>query len=248
MSRPLKNAVYTLISVVVLVAIYIISYFLVANELIIPSPKKTLEETLKLLISADFYVAMAHTLLRVIIAVICSFGFALTLVFLSSKSKFFEEFSKITIGAMRSLPVLAVLLLILVAVSRTVAPVVVSVLSLLPILYTSIYTGIKRTKNELGDMMKVYKLSFADRVFKVYAPTMLPKLTLDITGAVSFALKLVISAEILANVYKSLGGVMQTASIYEETATLSALTISVLILGVIIEFVGNFISKRLGEY
>ena len=46
-----------------------------------------------------------------------------------------------------------------------------------------------------------------------------------------------ISAEVLANTYKSLGGLMQEARLYAEMPRLAALTVVAVLVGLIIEFV-----------
>ena len=248
MSSVIKSIINGVIFFLIVVVLYTIIYFIIGNELIIASPLKTAIEALKLLTDKGFYISLLFTLLRVIIAFLISFFLAIIFVLISKKSKVFSSFISLLVGGMRSLPTLAVLLLILVAVSRSFAPVIVCVLSLFPIFYKDIKSGIDRTENNLSNLLKVYKISKKDKVFKVYIPSMAKSIIKDASSGLSFSLKLIISAEILANVYKSVGALMQNSSVYMENAKLTALTLAVCLIGVLIEFIGEIFVARLGEY
>jgi NitT/TauT family transport system permease protein len=88
-------------------------------------------------------------------------------------------------------------------------------------------------------MCRVYKTPVIKKVRYLYIPSLFPKLYLDFSSAFSFGLKLVVSAEILASVYGSVGGAMQEASMY-DTVMLFALTLVGCVIGIIIEFIGKF--------
>ena len=133
MSSVIKSIINGVIFFLIVVVLYTIIYFIIGNELIIASPLKTAIEALKLLTDKGFYISLLFTLLRVIIAFLISFFLAIIFVLISKKSKVFSSFISLLVGGMRSLPTLAVLLLILVAVSRSFAPVIVCGLSLFPI-------------------------------------------------------------------------------------------------------------------
>lgn len=251
MSLAVKKLLNAIAITAILALLYVILYFIVGNELIIASPILVIEEIFNLFLSGDFYLSLANTLLRVVVVFAISFVLAVIFGVISSKNKVFERVLTVISSFMRSLPTLAVLLIILVAVStlasRDFAPVIVSFLSLFPMLYTSILAGINKVNEMLGDMVKVYKIPLFKSVTRVYMPSMAKRLIIDSTTALSFALKLVVSAEILANVFKSIGGLMQTASTYSSTAELTALTILVCFIGLIIELIGKFFAQNFGE-
>lgn len=228
----------------VAVVIYITAYFTCGNEYVIPSPLSILERFCKTLISISFYKALFSTLLRVVIAFILSFILGAIFGVLAYRYKWFSGVFGVIVGLLRSLPVLAILLIILLFASRSFAPVVVCFLSLFPIIYTAVYTSLKGVPNELKTMCKVYKIPMKKQVFSMYIPQILPKLLLDLGGAFSFGIKLIISAEILSSVYGSVGGMLKEASIYLLTADLFALTLIVSILGVLVEFIAKLLSEK----
>lgn len=245
MIKSVKNNLLCLLGgCLVAVAIYLIAYFWCANEFIVPNPLKVLEKTAHTLISPIFYKALLFTLLRVVIGFLVSFVFAIIFAVLSYIYPTFSKVFGVIVGLLRSLPVLAVLLIILTAVNRSFAPALVCFLSLFPILYTAIFTALKGFPNELKEMCALYKVPIKKQVLTMYIPKILPKILLDGAGAISFAIKLTVSAEILAGVYGSVGGIMKEASLYLLTAELFAVTFVVCLLGIIVEFIGKILSEK----
>lgn len=248
MRKSLKNNLIYLISgILIAVVIYITAYFLCDNEYVLPSPILIIKETFALFITPAFYKALGATLLRVLIGFIISFVLATIFAVLAYLYPFFKGILGVIVGVLRSLPVLAVLLIILTAVSRTFAPIVVCFLSLFPILYTSLLAALIGVSGELKETCKVYKVPIKKQVFSMYIPQILPKILLDLAGGISFGLKLTVSAEILASVYISLGGIIKEASLYLLTARLFALTLAVCLIGVIVEFIGKILSEKAGK-
>ena len=245
MKKSLKNNLLYLISgAVIAVVIYLTAYLLCGNEYVVPSLISVVKDTALLFISPAFYSSLGATLLRVVGAFIISFILAVIFAVLARLYPFINGVLSVIVGALRSLPVLAVLLIILTSVSRSVAPIIVCFLSLFPILYTAFLNAIKGVSKELEDVCKVYKIPLKKRVFSMYIPQILPKILLDSAGGFSFSLKLVVSAEILASVYGSLGGFIHEASIYLLTSRLFALTLSVCLIGIIVEFIGKILSEK----
>jgi NitT/TauT family transport system permease protein len=245
MRKSVKNNLICLFcGFLVAVVIYITAYFTCNNEYVLPSPLKILEKFFQTLLSLSFYKALFSTLLRVFIAFIISFILGAIFGVLAYRYKWFSGVFGVIIGLLRSLPVLAVLLIILLFTNRSFAPVVVCFLSLFPIIYTAVYTSLKGVPNDLKIMCTVYKIPVKKQVFSMYIPQILPKILLDAGGAFSFGIKLIVSAEILANVYGSVGGILQEASIYTLTSDLFAITFIVCILGVLVEFIAKLLSEK----
>lgn len=239
-----KNSLYFISGILILVAVWVVFYLTVANEIVVPSPINALKKALLLFTQGNFYGVLFSTLLRVLIAFLIALVLACATAFLSYKYSVVSGILSVITGALRSLPTLAVLLIILVSVSRSLAPVIVCLITLFPMLHTSIYSSLRGVEKGVLDMMKVYNIPLKKRIFKVYIPTILPKLLLDFSTAVSFAIKVIVSAEILANVYGSMGGLLQQASLYSDTEMLFALTIAVCVIGIIVEFIGKFAFER----
>ena len=95
------------------------------------------------------------------------------------------------------------------------------------------------------DLLKLYNVPLKTQVFSVYLKGYLPLFILELSTLFSFSLKLVVSAEILANVYKSIGGDISNASIYSNVTEMFSLTLIICLIGVIVEFIGKLIHSKM---
>ena len=73
------------------------------------------------------------------------------------------------------------------------------------------------------------------KLFKIYLPLVSPNILSQTGPNVSLGIKIRISAEVLANTYKSLGGLMQEARLYVEMPRLAALTLAAVAAGFIFD-------------
>ena len=94
-----------------------------------------------------------------------------------------------------------------------------------------------------GEFSKVYKIGRAKRIFGLYLPVSLPALLTEGSAILSMGLKIVVSGEVLAATFQSLGGMMQEAQVYLETPRLFALTILTVLLGFLLEGACALIKK-----
>ena len=242
----LKNSViYSIIGVLIVFLLWFLLYFITANDYLIPSPIIVVKNSFINLASGEFYIRLLSTVARVLLAVIISFILGGTLAVISHLHKGIEKVMIPTLSIIRSLPVFAILLIILVSVSRVVAPVVVCVLTTLPIVYSNCLNYLNSINEKQKEMLKVYNVPLKNQIFSVYFKGYLPLFIKELTAIFSFSLKLVVSAEILANVYLSIGGDIYNASIYSNVTQMFSLTLIICIIGIIVEFIGNFIYYKM---
>ena len=152
------------------------------------------------------------------------------------------------VSAMRSLPVLAVVLVLLAVLGAGVTPIAVAFLSLFPMLYTGVLAALSGIDKHLIEVSRVYGASRWGRVCRVYLPLASPYVLREAGGALSFALKLVVSAEVVAFTARGLGGMMQDARIYEaELPRLFALVTFVFIIGLVLELAMTAVALKAEE-
>lgn len=238
----LKNVWQALAAIVFLVVVWFVAYFIVRNELIIPNFFDGFKAGGKLLVSATFWRGLGMTMTRVLIAFVISFVFALVFAVISYMYPWFGGFLAPIVSALRSLPVLAVLLILLSFLGAGDAPIAVAFLSLFPMLYTGILAALLGIDKQLLEISRVYGANFWGKVGRVYLPLTLPYILRESGGAISFAIKLVVSAEVLANTARSLGGMMQEAKIYAEIPQLFALVGISFVVGLVLELVMNILA------
>ena len=222
-------------SIALMIIVWIIAYYAVKNDYVVPSFTDTVISLWRCVKSSAFWVAFFNTFGRTILAFIISFLLAGCLAALSVACKAFSAFLNSIMVIFRTLPTLAVILILLIWTSPKTAPVIVTVLVLFPMIYAQITAAFGGIDGGLKEMAQVYQLSNKVKLFKIYLPSVAPNV-LSQTGAnISLGIKIMISAEVLANTYRSLGGLMQNARLYLEMPRLAALTVAAVVLGLIVE-------------
>lgn len=225
-----------------LFALWGVAYAYVGNPFLVPSLKDTFASLKQILADKQFYAAYFHTFSRVLQAFFISFLPALALAVLSYLYAPVRKITAIFVSALRSLPTMAVLLMILVWSTPNTAPVIVAFLALFPLLYTGVLSALFSVDDRYKSVCAVYKVPVYKQIFQMYLPQILPPVLRESAGALSFSLKLVVSAEIMANTFKSIGGWMQDSKIYLDMPRLFALTLLVVFTGLLLETLGNLIA------
>ena len=239
-----KNCIQALLFAVTFIGVWTAVYYIVGNDILLPSFFDCCKAIFVLLSSAEFWQAFLGSLQRVCIAFIFSFTLGGCFAIVSYLYPSFSKWISPVVAFLRALPTLVVLLIILVWTGAGVAPVIVAFLSLFPVLYTGIYGALLGVDKKLVEMSNVYKVPLKLQVTKMYIPCVLPQVYVSAGAGVSFAIKLVVSAEVLARTAHSLGNAVQELQIYMQTAETFALALLLCLFGAVFECLGLALSKR----
>ncbi len=233
--RIIKYGVQTLAVAAFLLCAWWIAYAVAGNELLVPSLTDCIKKAIELLGDGWFWSCFFGTLARVFLSFVLAFVlttfFAVTAYLLPSFRTFFAP----VVAIFRSLPVLAVALILLVWWGAGNAPIAVAFLSLFPMLYTSVLAALCEVDDELVQMSRAYNVPLKRQIFSLYLPSVAPYVVKEGGGALSFALKLVVSAEILVSTYGGLGGIFQEARAYYDMPTLFGLVILTFLTALLLE-------------
>lgn len=230
-----KNVWQLLAAIVFLLVVWLIAYLAVGNELLVPSLLDSLLAAGELLLGGAFWRALGMSLLRALFAFVFSFVFALLCAVIAYLSPSFTNFFAPIVSAFRSLPVLAVLLILLTFLGAGQAPIAVAVLSLFPMLYTGIVAALSGVDKQLIAASRIHGATVWKRITHLYLPLSAPYVLREAGGALAYSLKLIVSAEVLAQTARSLGGMMQEARVYAEMPTLFALVLVSFLVGLLLE-------------
>lgn len=238
----LKSGAQILAAVAFLLFAWWIAYLWADNELIIPALPDCLIKAWHFLGDGWFWQCFFATFLRVIFAFSVSFVFAAIFAVVAYLVPSFAKFFTPIASGLRSLPVLAVTLILLIVFGAGGAPIAVAFLSLFPMLYTGILAALSGISKDLLNANKVCGVTVKNSVFRVFLPLSAPYIVREGVAAFSFALKLVVSAEVVASTAKSLGGMMKDAQAYMELPQLFALVIVTFLVALVLETVGGVLA------
>ncbi|MGN1103543.1 MAG: ABC transporter permease [Candidatus Coproplasma sp.] len=222
---------------------WIIAAAIVKNEYLIPPFGQSVQQFFNLFTLPFFWKALGWTVLRTVIAFLISFASAAICAVIAAYVKPFASFMRPIVAVFRSLPTMAVLLMILVWTTPRIAPVVVAFLVLFPMCYSQLSQGIAEVDNELLQMVKVYNVKPAKVITRVYLSRLAPQLVEQTGANLSFGIKLIISAEVMASTYTAIGGMMSEAVIY-SLPRLAALTLFAVLFGIVVEVVFSLIARH----
>lgn len=234
--RVLLHVVYALAGVALLLVAWEIAFRLVANDSVVPSTGDCLKKAWGLLGKNRFWQYFGSTLKRVFLAFVISFFGAGVLAVFAYLAPVFGRILSPLISVLRSLPVLAVTLIFWLMFGREDTPIAVAFLSLFPMLYAGFSSALAGVDRELIVMSKVYNVPLGKRITALYLPSVTPYVVREGGAALSFALKLVVSAEVLAGTYKSVGYLMQDAKMALDMPLLFALVCVSAAAGLLLEY------------
>lgn len=242
------DILFSVAAVVLMLLVWVVAYFAVKNQYLVPSFSDSVKSLFACFTESSFYIAFAHTFLRTLSAFLLSFALAGVCASLSALSRKFKAFLKPVTVLLRTLPTLAVILLLLVWTSAKTAPQIVTFLVLFPMIYSQLITAVEQVDGGLLQMAEVYNVSRRDRLFKIYLPQAFVSVCSEAGANMSLGLKVMISAEVMASTYKSLGGLMSSARAYLEMPRLAALTLITVALGLVLDIALSQLKRINGRW
>ena len=236
------------ISVVLMLVIWAAAACAAGSEYILPNIGQTLKAVFGLFGVKAFYLALLGTLLRTFIAFFISLAAAFSLAAAAKKSAAAERFIKPFISVARSLPTVAVVLLLLVWTNSKVAPVIVTMLVVLPTEYTGAYNALSGVDENTISALKLFGVSERDLFFKVKLKQTLPEVYSLVGSGLSLNLKLMVAAEVLSQTARSMGYLLNASKVNFEISKMIAIVIVTVILGGGIEGAFSLASKKAGKW
>lgn len=228
--------VYPIGAVIIIALVWHAIYLKGGSEFIFPSLSSTFKKACGYLYDAYFWKSALNTFLRVLAAFSIAFLLALITGILSKVfpvvGKILKPFIHITVSA----PTVAFMIILnLLAVKSTVSPVLVALTVVYPTAYASVVAAFSKIDPKLVEMAKSYNVPLSRRIFSLYAPYVAPYIVEESGTIASFTLKIVVSSEIIAYTYKSVGGMINQAKTYLEPDGVMALTIISVLIALVIE-------------
>lgn len=236
-SQRAINIICSVAALVIMWLVWIIAYYSVGNKLIVPSFSETIVSFWNYLGDGAFWTAVGNSLLRTLLSFVVSFVLAAAFTIFGLLGSWSKALIKPITVVIRTLPTMAVILIIFKMTNgnKTLSPVIVTVLVLFPMIYSQLTAAVEGIDDGVRQMARVYGVSKRDRLFKIYLPLVSPAVFSQTGANISLGLKIMISSEVLVNTARGLGGMMQENSMAAAVANLAALTVAAVVLGLIID-------------
>ena len=207
------------------------------SEFVVPSIGATFRAFSDVFKNPEFWDGLLGTFVRSTVGFVIAVALFFVTFFLSTAFYPFKRIAEPIIAAIRSLPAVAVTLIFMLAVGGNVTPVVLGIIVIYPIMYSS---AISRTATLPKELKEICVICGGGRLtmFKsVYLPCLAGGLPESLATAYSYNIKAVIGAEILAQTANSLGMLMKLSQLYFQPAMLVVFVIVAVVMSVVLEVI-----------
>lgn len=226
-------------------AVWQVLAMIVGNSLLLPGIFETAGALGILLGQISFYMDVAWTIFRCVLAIILSFALGLCFAWLSYRRGVVRKLMTLPVSFFKAVPVMAIVIYVILVVKADWVAVVACFLMCFPIVYTNILEGLDSVSKGLLEVAKVYELGKADAVRLVYIPSIMPYFNAAMKVVAGLSWKAVVAAEVLSVPEFSLGQGMISAKYYLETPTLFAYIIVIVVLSLMLEKGITFVTSKL---
>ena len=219
------------------IAIWQIIYLCIDNDILIASPIDVFHRLLTLCKDTEFWDSVFSSMIRIVQGFVYGTIIGVLLSLLTCSSEIIKDLFKPIISVIKSTPVASFIILALVWIKSSAVPIFISMLMVIPIIWTNVTEGILKTDTNLLEMAKIYKFSRISKIRMIYIPSVIPYFIAACTTALGLSWKAGIAAEVIGNTRNSIGGEIYKTKMYLETVDLFSFTVVVIFLSFIVEYI-----------
>lgn len=216
-------------------AVWQIASMLIEQSLFMPSPAETFSSLSALIITEGFWLSIVFTLYRVVFGIAVSFVLGISMAYAAAHINIIENLLRPIVAAIKSTPVMSIIVIALVWFSASFVPVFSCILLCFPIFYTNTLTGIRSVEKNYMELSKVYKIPRKRVIREITLPSILPHIYSALSVCLGFSWKSVVAAEVLSSPKYSMGFNLYSTKLYLDTPQLFAWTIAIIIISLIVE-------------
>lgn len=208
---------------------------LINQQLFLASPITVFTTIIGLLQQQAFYAAVVNSLVHIMIGFILAFLLGLLLAAASAKWNLVKQILHPLITVINSTPVASFIILALILVGSKHIATLTSFLMVLPVLYTTILSGIEHIGREMFEAADVFDMPRSDRLRYIYLPETLPYIVSACSVAIGMSWKAGVAAEVIGLTIGSIGEKLYNAKIFLDTSELFAYTLVIIIVSLLFE-------------
>lgn len=230
-----KRQGYTIAGVLFMLIVWKLLAIHFNSDFIIPHPEKTFVTTIDLFTDSNFVAIIGSTILRGIVGFVLSCILGLGLGIIAGVSANFNAFLRPILVTIRSVPVIALILLALIWLNPNSVPIFIALLTMFPFICTNVIDGINSVDKELVQMATFYRISRSRIVREVYIPAIMPFIISGASSAMGIGWRAIIIGEVLSQPQYGIGTVMQAAQTYLKVDVVIAWTIVAVVISYVFE-------------
>ena len=217
----------------------------VGKPLLLPSPAAVAARLWELMQTAEFYRTALKSLWNIVTGILIAVLGGSLLAVLTSRIKLLREVLLPIMTVIKATPVASFIILALIWIGAARVPTFITVLIVLPVVWTNLDEGFARIDPLLSEVARVYQMPFFKRLRILILPSLKPYFLAACRTSLGLAWKAGIAAEIIAMPRAHIGTMIGEGKLYLMTEDMFAWTLTVILLSLVIEFSFAAIWKRL---
>lgn len=216
-------------------AVWELASLAVGLELLLPSPRSVAVTLAALAGTADFWLSVGGTLLRVFAGLMGGAVLGGALAFLTHFCPWADVVLSPAIRVIRATPVVSFILLVYLWVTRTNIPGVIAAAMVMPVVWGSLTAGLEAVDGGLLELARAYRFSGGKTLRLIYLPALRPYFSAGFLTAVGLAWKSGVAAEVICPPKLAIGTQIYQAKLALETPELFAWTLTIIVLSLLLE-------------
>ena len=219
----------------------------VGKPLLFPTPLSVVLRLFELMQTKDFCLVTARSLWSVLSGILIATLSGSILAVITSRISLLREAVLPLMTVIKATPVASFIILALIWIGSAKVPTFITILIVLPVIWTNLDEAFRRIDPHLIEVARVYKMPYPRRLCLLILPSVKPYFVSACRSSMGLAWKAGIAAEIIAMPLGTIGTMIGNAKQYIETVDMFAWTLTVILLSLAIEFLFAALLGRLGK-
>lgn len=241
-----KTLIFTILGIILFFLIWFIIYFSI-NSTLFPGPIETFKQFGLMMIDVSTYEAIGGTLLRLLISMLICTTVSMLLGLLAGLYEWIYRLLNPIIIVLRTLPVAAVIFILIVTLKPRYALFIITALTMFPLLYEAIATGIRNIEKGIMDSARLDSHLLNPRtVVNIIIPNAKENIILGIVQALGLGMKVSLMAEVLVgtDTVKGIGRMLYRGYRDLDMPVVFASALIAIILIGLVDIALHFIKKK----
>lgn len=245
MRKEKGHSVYFALGILAIFMVWIVLSHVMSNAIVLPKIEDVGSSLGKLLLLKTTYKIIFKTMLRLILTMIISFFLALFLAVLSLFSSKFALFIKPFMITIKTVPIAAVIIILLMIFGQEGAPFIVTIFVVFPLMYEGIYQSISHIDGSIKDEVKTLSNLNSKIMREIYIPLAFPYILSTWIQSFGLGLKVMVMAEVISQPKDTIGGQIAFDRMYLDTTNIFAWTIILIFFVILMEYVLKMINQKI---
>ena len=238
------NILFTFLGILTILVVWMVASLIIKQDVILPSIGITLKKLINILGSAYTYKVLGITCLRLAICLLASLFIAIVLASLSTRFIRFSYYIRPLITLLRTIPVVAIIIVLLVFIGNQKASIFITSLVMLPIMYEGILSGMKNINSDILDEIKIQSNINLYIIRNVFIPLIRPHIIVAIITSLGLGIKVLVMSEFIATPKYSIAKEMFNYQSALQLEGIFAWTIIIVIVIMLLELVIKKINDK----